>query len=1268
MTKHIRILTSIMILILGVITPSVARDLSRVSISSDDILLLDTFLDDKPLIAALDAYIVNDKLMLAVDPLFDSLALRYIREKNILRIWKDQSIIDFKLSTKYSSGLWADDGFYLYLDHYTLSQLFDVSISYDSSTLKLKISTDSFHFPNQKLEELSYLRLMEQSSTKNGTRTINGTNLLSDQYRLFTIPHGSFSLNTSVDKTGANGHRDTSFNYSVQTVSDFLYHSANLTVTDYKAKEATGRLNFSRYKSLPDELIAGAFDSYSFGDINSISDNLTSNTQSGLGFIFTRAPEQYRTKNIGTTITEVARPGWDAELYRNGQFIELKKVPLDGNLVFENVETQYGSNRYEIKLYGPFGEKEVRNQYLTLDKNALAKGEVAYDFYGLDDAMRLINNQSSNSFTLNSAGASISYGITDNWLIGVNYATKENSIEQSDQLFTLKNSLAFPGLLFNNEISMQQDQGYAQISSLSGNAFGQDTFNFTFESSDDYQSDRIHSAGIERQYADLSYSGNSSPWYYNLGVNYLNTDNNKSWQARNTLSRSIADINFSHNLFYNQTTFDNDVTKYWNGTFVASGSLTQAIRLSAAVNYRPDQSNIIQNTSVTVAWHDRLDLYHNLRGIYNLQQPTNKWRVNYNLSWNSEQFQLQLATNYDAESNWSVGFGIRFFLGYDHHNQRVIFSNQISSNSATLSSHSYLDRNPNGWRDEGDWDLSGVTFTGIPAWDNLKSGETGRAILPGVSTNVPFKFDAQWVYGTQAITNDFLLYTHPGAYIDVNMPFYVTTDFSGFVNKVNYYKEELPLTGVLIELLNNINQVISITTSDVDGYYQFLNLTPGNYTIKITPEYLNQSGYTSNTVGYQFSTPSSGGIIDLPAMTIKKLPTNQQKSAESITRLNVNALSNEANVWLDQDNQSYGKVYSLASSGDYSTQQKTFEPDMLPNSPTTREKLPVRPVSREQLPTQPVVRTVLPPTPITRSQLPVQPVVRKSLTPTPITVPQFPVQSVVRTNINPTPITRSQLPVQPITRRELPVQPVTRTNLPIQPEERVVSPVELSINEQTNELNNAQLAEPIAEINKADGDEAILNTENQPKMLPLPSKSSFTLQLGVFSTKAAAYTMLSQLKHLPSSPFIYQDTSKNKQLFRVFLGNFEDHQQASAYKKARLPQSINSFVRPLREQQAEQQAEGDNMNKGAYQQGYVIQFIAGQNKLKILSTTKAIAGTNEVFFAEKEIKGEIWYCLISQSFINKGNAQKSLDAYGLSASAWLVKRAKFNNIIALNNK
>ena len=330
------------------------------------------------------------------------------------------------------------------------------------------------------------------------------------------------------------------------------------------------------------------------------------------------------------------------------------------------------------------------------------------------------------------------------------------------------------------------------------------------------------------------------------------------------------------------------------------------------------------------------------------------------------------------------------------------------------------------------------------------------------------------------------------------MPFYVTTDFSGFVYKVNYYQEESPLTGVLIELLNNKDEVIDITASDVDGYYQFSHLTPGNYQIRITPEYLKQSGYTSKTIGYQFSTPSMGGIIELPAMLMKKLP-NQKKSAEAILSIDTNTLNNEPTVWLDSDNVNYGKVYSLTSTRNYSTQQKAFEPDSLPDTPATRADLPVKLTYREKFPTQMEIRATLPSTPISRSEL----------------------------------------PVKPVTRSRLPVQPVTRTILPI----------EINTNEQTVGIENIRLDDP-------------------------------------------------------------------------------------------------GLVQP-----------------------YVIQFIAGKNKANIQAHAASITNVNELFLAEKEIKGEIWYCLISNTFINKDYAQENLESLGLPTnSAWLVDIAEFSNIITLSKQ
>jgi cell division protein FtsN len=1245
--KYLTLLASSMMLALLFSNSSFAYNLSKTVTNDDNILLLNTLLNKKPLIEALDTYLVDDKLMIAVEPLFDSLTLRYIRETNLLRVWKDQQIIDIQLSQQGSSGNWADDGFYLYIDSNTFRQLFNVNLDYNTATLILNITTKNFRFPKQKLSTLAQQRQLEQSAVSLNTDKLKNINLLADQYRAFTIPHGSITLNSVLDR-----NKKTSLNYSVQTVSDLLYHSTNLTISDTNNGDLVGRLNFSRYKSLPNKRIAGLIDEYSVGDINNLSDNLTNNTQSGLGFVLSRAPELYRNRDVGTTITEIALPGWDAELYRNGVFIELKKVPSDGNLIFSDVETQYGYNRYEIKLYGPFGEEEIRTQDLILEKNALAKGEMAYNLYGFDDDQTLINNKSNEGYTLNNTGAAISYGITNNWLMGFNYVTKKDSANQQQTLITLKNSFAFPGLLFNNEISLQENAGYAQISSLSGNGVGQDTFNFIYESSDDYQSGRINSAGISRNYADFNYSGDLKLWYYTLGVSYTKVDNNKSWQVRNLLSRTIANINFTNNIYYNRSDFSTNSVASWNGSFVAAGSLTKRVRLSASIDYRPDVSQVIQNAAFTLGWNDSFNLYHNLQGVYRLKESANKWKLNYNLSWNSEQFQLQLAANYDAQSDWTVGLGVRFFLSYDYQNRKVIFSSELATASATINSYSYLDRNPNGWRDEADWDLQGVKFTGIPAWKNLTSGATGRTILPGVTPYAPFKFNAEWEYGTKSLGSNFNIYTHPGAYIDVNMPFYVTTDFSGFVFKLNYYGQQTPLSGAIVELLNSKDKLIEVTFSDIDGYYQFINIIPGNYQVRVANDYLKQSGYTGKIIGYQLNTPSTGGIIELDAINLEKLPISQKKQAESVIKIDSKTLNLEPNVWFDEADPNVGQVYSLAPAGEYSTQQKYSEPDDLPNTPITRAQLPSNPVVRAELPVQPVTRQQLSSQPIIRTQLPVQPVTRQKLPVQPIVSAKLSKQTAVKAKLEQTistssvqPKTRTQLPVQPIIRDRLPIQPIVRKNLPVNP--------------LTGELLAPTLT---VEIPPTKASKAIVKQLSSALVTAKSADTElFTIQLGVYSNKKSAEQLVNRLTNLPSRPYLYTEKNQQKNLFRVIYGQFNSRKQAKQFAKNNLAAGINSYVRVLPKTIKHQQP----LTIANLGQGYVIQLIAGQNKFKILARAQEISGFNKIYLAEKQLNNKTWYCLITQTFIDKRSAKEILAAAGISA--WVVDIKSFQNIVNIEN-
>jgi len=559
---------------------------------------------------------------------------------------------------------------------------------------------------------------------------------------------------------------------------------------------------------------------------------------------------------------------------------------------------------------------------------------MAYSFYGVDRSKRVINDQSDSDFSLTDSGFTFDYGISDSWLLGLSAVQSTTNFNGKKQSFvTLKNAFVLPGYLFENEISAQNEAGYSQISTLTGNAYGRDTFSIVYQSADDFRSSKINSADSRWHNIYANYSGSVASLGslgYGIGVGYNSIKDDSS--IDNMLGKED-----------NHWQFNQRLSKSFGGVSV--------------IQYKPDNDNdIIQSGNVTLSWFNNR-FYHSLRGIYYLADTNNKWQLGYNMSWDNNYFSSNLSTTYNAEDEWTIGLGFNLFFGYDHHNKTMRISNDLSSGSASLNTYSYLDRNPNGWRDESDWDLEGVSFTGNSAWKDIKSGENGRVVVPGVSTNTPFKFNASWEYGTSTLQQDYVIYTHPGAYVDVNIPFYITTDISGFVYVTNSESENRPLGGAILYIQNSFGEIVKEVNTDQDGFYEVRSLKPGRYQVAILPEYLDKSGFTATNVGFEFTTSGKGGFVELDDIKLTLSDNNGQRKAQTIRVLRLNANNSGQQVWLDKDDPLSRQIYSLPARTNSQVQQRYSQPDKLPVAPKRRDYIAINPVQRKELPIKPIERT-----------------------------------------------------------------------------------------------------------------------------------------------------------------------------------------------------------------------------------------------------------------------------------------------------------------------
>ena len=892
------------------------QSMQKVSVSENAILLLDVRLNSNIILASLEAYPYEDTTLVAIEPVFDALNLNYQLFSDRLILWKDEDQFIFPLKDKVSGNFitdsksqdpiyWFNDGYFVFMDTNTLARVFGVSFETNRFQLRLDIKTQEdkgYLFPLQRIKLLEKQRQLAAALKPRDSQEIYTPPItIDDQYQLFTLPNGRVSASLTWDED------DRKNNYSVQLASDLLYHAADMTLTKTSNEDLAARLRMSRYKTRPDNYILGAFDRYSWGDVSGSSNNLTTSTRGGLGLTMQRSPENFRRKNLTITLQETAPPGWEAELFRNNQFITLTTVPNDGLLTFEDVLTEYGNNYFQIKLYSPFGEVQIIEKYYDLSTNALTEGAMAYNIYALDANHRLIDDQSNAEREVTDFGATFDYGIYDYWQIGLGIASTQNTSGDDIQFYSMKNAFTLPGMLLENDAAINNDGGYAQMTSLIGNAFGNQRFSLSAESAENYSSSRINA--LDESYSSFSSSLGGAfaiGWNYNLSASYFDQGPLDYWRVSNSVYTNFRKIYFSHTLTYfntenivpvgtdifGQLVTQQRTTNSITGQLGISGKLIPSVRASGNISYNPESSSpVLDSSSLLLEWNPKpYGINNYLTARYQpLSDSDNNWQLSHRILWEHKKFQFTFSSNYNADERWSVDAGIRFFLGYDQYNNRAIMRNYTNHQSATLDVHTYLDRQANGIPDPLDYNLSDVEFIGAPDWEGITSGETGKAILPGAGANGPFYFGAKWKNGSETINKDYVIYTHPGARIKVNMPFYLTSEIFGFVERTG---NNAPMNNVKVILKGRYSE--QSTQTDRDGFFEFTGLQPDQYEVRVAPEFLQEKNFTGEVIGYRLTTPDSGGFVELDVISLERKDQQDDYMAEKIQPFQLTPNNSEA--------------------------------------------------------------------------------------------------------------------------------------------------------------------------------------------------------------------------------------------------------------------------------------------------------------------------------------------------------------------------------------
>lgn len=130
-------------------------------------------------------------------------------------------------------------------------------------------------------------------------------------------------------------------------------------------------LRMRLYRTDPEGRLLGPLRAthYAVGDVSLLSTGLVAQSVPGRGAVITNRPVERPDSFDKTSFRGDLPAGWDAELYRNGQLLAFTNPNGDGRYEFLDVPLQYGSNRFEIVMYGPQGQirREIKQLQVGID-------------------------------------------------------------------------------------------------------------------------------------------------------------------------------------------------------------------------------------------------------------------------------------------------------------------------------------------------------------------------------------------------------------------------------------------------------------------------------------------------------------------------------------------------------------------------------------------------------------------------------------------------------------------------------------------------------------------------------------------------------------------------------------------------------------------------------------------------------------------------------------------------------------------------------------
>lgn len=510
------------------------------------------------------------------------------------------------------------------------------------------------------------------------------------------------------------------------------------------------------------------------------------------------------------TIRDFTRPFWVVELYLNNELIEYIKTDETGLYHFE-IPLSYGTNKLQLKLFGPSGEQEIRDETVFIPFLLLPKKELIYHFNaGVVHGLRFDNL----------INAQVSYGLTEFFTIGggMEYfsgLSDRRFISRFTTTTKLGNSMLLstewlPEIKTAGVLNARTKSGIVLDLSYENFAKGQNTF------------PQINYLSLRRISGTIPFRVKGKLYNSRFIFTELDYPTAKSQMLNWSLNGTILGA------FSNLTT---QLSKFQNNVFLTS-MIQQTYRLPASwllntraqLNYKNmDFSSLMVGLEKHLQSGLRISTFYQIG--FNLQNSI----IGLNLRYDFGIFQGTNNSRLQGD-HLMINQSMMGSVVQDQISRNLNFSSRSELGRATLTIIPFIDINNNQVKDKDEpyeYELA-VKVKGSSSVKDPKTGITRvKNLIPYQDYLIELDENSLPEISWRLAHKKIQLGIKPGNANELKVPITVVNEVQGKVVMNN-----APIGGIKVQFFNQENKLIKEVVSQQDGSFYYSELTAGTYTFR----------------------------------------------------------------------------------------------------------------------------------------------------------------------------------------------------------------------------------------------------------------------------------------------------------------------------------------------------------------------------------------------------------------------------------------------------